>query len=62
MPSNFPADKVTIPELFGVDGTRQAQGVVDALFNYRRLMEVHGQVAQTPAEPAAEPAPAEGAE
>lgn len=62
MPSNFPADKVTIPDLFGGNGTRQAEAVVDALFNYRRLMEIHGQFAQAPAEPAAETAPAEGAE
>jgi hypothetical protein len=52
-------------EMFGGNNNRQAQSVIDALFNYTYLMETHGVTTYnppgvTPAAPAGADAPATG--
>ena len=64
MPENFPPDKpAEMKELFGGENPRQAQSVIDALFNYSELMDIHGPTTYNPqtADPAADAA-AGGAE
>lgn len=62
MPENFPADKpADIKTLFGGNNPRQAEAVIDALFNYTPLLEIHGETTYNP-EPAAPAAEAGGAE
>ncbi|WP_146507158.1 c-type cytochrome [Thalassoglobus neptunius] len=49
MPENFPADKpAEMKDLFGGDNPRQAQSVIDALFNYTRLIEENGPTTYNP--------------
>lgn len=64
MPENFPPDKpAEMKKMFGGDNPRQAQSVIDALFNYSKLMDAHGPTTYNPqtADPAADAA-AGGAE
>ena len=56
MPQNFPPGAASaMPELFGGDNVRQAEAVVDALFNYTKLMELHGETTYLSDDPAAAP-------
>ncbi len=62
MPENFPADKPgEMKKLFGGQNPRQAESVIDALFNYTQLIEIHGETTYNP-ESATPPAQAGGAE
>lgn len=62
MPENFPADKpADMKDLFGGNNPRQAQSVIDALFNYTPLIDMHGQTTYNPVL-AAPPGNAGGAE
>lgn len=57
MPVNFPVNKESArTELFGGNNVRQAQGAVDALFNYAELLEIHGQTSYGADAPATEEA------
>ena len=63
MPLNFPYGKQSgMPELFGGDNPRQAESVVDALFNYARLIELHGETTYNPPSAAGEQPATGGAE
>ncbi|WP_437202677.1 c-type cytochrome [Planctomicrobium sp. SH664] len=49
MPVNFPpGGKSSMTELFAGENLRQAQAVVDALFNYTALIEAHGVTTYNP--------------
>lgn len=49
MPENFPADKpADMKELFGGHNPRQAEAVIDALFNYTHLIDEYGQTTYDP--------------
>ncbi len=62
MPENFPAGKpADMKKLFGGENPRQAQSIIDGLFNYKQLLEIHGPTTYNP-ESAAPPAKAAGAE
>ncbi len=62
MPENFPAGKpADMKKLFGGENPRQAQSIIDALFNYTQLIEIHGPTTYNP-ESAAPPTKAGGAE
>ncbi|QDT34347.1 Cytochrome c [Thalassoglobus polymorphus] len=62
MPENFPSDKpAEMKKMFGGENPRQAQSVIDALFNYADLIEVHGETTYNP-ESATPPAQPGGAE
>ena len=53
MPENFPPDKPSeMKTLFGGENRRQAQSVIDGLFNYSTLIEQNGETTYNP-EPAA---------
>lgn len=57
MPVNFASDQTGTKDLFDGDNVRQSEAAVDALFNYTRLLEIHGQTLYTPSDaPAAPPA------
>jgi len=58
MPVNFTAGKASPrTELFGGNAIRQGEGAIDALFNYARLLEIHGPTSYGEAAPATETAP-----
>lgn len=49
MPENFPPDKpAEMKKLFNGENPRQAQAVIDALFNYTRLIDAHGETTYNP--------------
>ncbi len=48
MPTVFPKNQEQFPELLGGDGSLQTTGVRDALMNYYRLLEKHGQLVYDP--------------
>jgi hypothetical protein len=48
MPTNFPRNQDSFPDLFGGDQQMQVEGVVDALLNYYNLMEQNGKMPPVP--------------
>lgn len=57
MPENFPSDKpADMKELFKGSNPRQAESIIDALFNYTYLMEKFGETTYNPESAVAEPA------
>ncbi len=48
MPVNFAANNPQFPELFGADPAEQGEAAVNALMNYARMMEVHGETIYNP--------------
>lgn len=62
MPQNFPPGKpADMKNLFNGDNPRQAEAVIDALFNYTQLIETHGETTYNP-ESVTPPAEGESAE